>query len=387
MLKRGGSVDPSRFVNETFELLSIPAFDKGVSEIVEGRNIGSSKKCVEPNDILLSKIVPHIRRCWVVPPIGKYRQIASGEWIQFRSDRLHSEYLKFFLISDPFHCQFMSTVSGIGGSLLRASPSQVAKIKIPVPPLAEQQKIVSVLNAADSLRQKDQQLIDKYNVLSQSLFLEMFGDPVSNPMGWEVKLLKNLSIKISSGNTPKGGSKVYVDEGISFYRSQNVWRNKIVLNDIAYIDNKTHEEMKKTSLKNRDILMTKTGRFNTENSSLGRAALFIGEDDSANVNGHVYLIRLQEKIINEFVLFILTTHQYREYIRSVCVGGIDKRQINKEHLENFPIIFPPSKIQQYFTERLALIEAQKQLAQASLKKSEALFNSLLQRAFKGQLTA
>ena len=128
-------------------------------------------------------------------------------------------------------------------------------------------------------------------------------------------------------------------------------------------------------------------RFNTENSSLGRAALFIGEDDSANVNGHVYLIRLQEKIINEFVLFILTTHQYREYIRSVCVGGIDKRQINKEHLENFPIIFPPSKLQQYFTERLAVIEAQKHLAQASLQKSEALFNSLLQRAFKGELTA
>ena len=55
--------------------------------------------------------------------------------------------------------------------------------------------------------------------------------------------------------------------------------------------------------------------------------------------------------------------------------------------ENFPIIFPPSKLQQYFTERLAVIEAQKQLAQASLKKSEALFNSLLQQAFKGELTA
>ena len=273
-----------------------------------------------------------------------------------------------------------------GGTVKFLNKKTIGNFNIPLPHLPEQQKIASILEAADSLRQKDQQLIEKYNALSQSLFLEMFGDPVINSMEWDVKLLKNLSIKISSGNTPKGGSKVYVDEGISFYRSQNVWRNKIVLDDIAYIDKKTHEEMKKTSLKNRDILMTKTGRFNTENSSLGRAALFIGEDDSANVNGHVYLIRLQEKIINEFVLFILTTHQYREYIRSVCVGGIDKRQINKEHLENFPIIFPPSKLQQYFTERLAVIEAQKQLAQASLKKSEALFNSLLQRAFKGELT-
>ena len=107
MVKRGGSVDPSRFVNETFELFSIPAFDTGIPEIVEGRNI----KCIEPNDILLSKIVPHIRRCCVVPPKGKYRQIASGEWIQFRSDQLYSQYLKFFLISDTFHWQFSSTCS------------------------------------------------------------------------------------------------------------------------------------------------------------------------------------------------------------------------------------------------------------------------------------
>ena len=89
-----------------------------IDEIVEGRNIGSSKKCIEPNDILLSKIVPHIRRCCVVPPKGKYRQIASGEWIQFRSDQLYSQYLKFFLISDTFHWQFMHTVSGVGGSLI-----------------------------------------------------------------------------------------------------------------------------------------------------------------------------------------------------------------------------------------------------------------------------
>ncbi|WP_236900344.1 restriction endonuclease subunit S [Clostridium pasteurianum] len=182
----------------------------------------------------------------------------------------------------------------------------------------------------------------------KSRFIGMFGDPINNPMGWEVKKLKNISTKILSGNTPKGGSEVYVDEGIMFFRSQNVWKNKLVLDDIAYIDKETHNKMLKSSLKNRDILMTKTGRINTENSSLGRAAMFIGEDDSANINGHVYLIRLQDGEINEFVLFILTTNEYRDYIRSVCVGGIDKRQINKEHLEEFPIIYPPLELQNQF---------------------------------------
>lgn len=88
--------------------------------------------------------------------------------------------------------------------------------------------------------------------------------------------------------------------------------------------------------------MTKTGRINTENSSLGRAALYDGEDDMANVNGHVYFIRLKKGVNNKFVLRILVSPEYRDLIRSVCVGGIDKRQLNKEHIEGFPIICPPN---------------------------------------------
>ena len=263
---------------------------------------------------------------------------------------------------------------------------QIRELEVFLPPLAEQKKIVEVLDAVNSLRQKDQQLVEHYAALSKSLFFEMFGNPIANTKSWQVKQLKDLSIKIHSGTTPKGGKKVYVEKGIILLRSQNVWKNKLELDNAVYIDNNTHNKMRKSSLKNRDILMTKTGRINTENSSLGRAAMFLGEDDSANVNGHVYLIRLQKNVLNEFVLFILTTHEYREYIRRVCVGGIDKRQINKEHLEKFPIIYPPIDLQKQFVERLQAIERQKQQTQASLEKSEILFNSLLQRAFKGELT-
>ena len=184
----------------------------------------------------------------------------------------------------------------------------------------------------------------------------MFGDPINNPMGWQVKKLKDISTKILSGNTPKGGSEVYVDSGIMFFRSQNVWKNKLVLDDIAYIDEDTHNKMLKSSLKHRDILITKTGRINTENSSLGRAAMYLGEDDKANINGHVYLIRLKEEILNEFILFILTSKEYRGYIRSVCVGGIDKRQLNKEHIEDFPIIFPPIEQQKEFVTYVKQVE-------------------------------
>jgi type I restriction enzyme S subunit len=213
----------------------------------------------------------------------------------------------------------------------------------------------------------------------------MFGDPVRNPKEWEVKKLKEISINILNGTTPNGGSQVYVKDGIVFFRSQNVWKNRLLLDDVAYIDDETHLKMRKSSLRNKDILITKTGRINTENSSLGRAAIFVGKDNSANINGHVYLIRLKKGPVHEFVLYILTTDEYREYIRKVCVGGIDKRQINKEHLEEFPIIFPPLDLQHRFATLFEFIEKQKDHHRAQLAELDHLFSSLQHRAFRGEL--
>ena len=187
----------------------------------------------------------------------------------------------------------------------------------------------------------------------------MFGDPISNSLGWPVKRLIEISSLITNGNTPKGGSENYVDEGIMFLRSQNVWRNRVDLDDVAYIDVATHLAMKKSCVHDKDILITKTGRINTENSSLGRAALFRGEDNSANINGHVYLVRLNGTMIPEYVVAILTGESYRRYIRKVCVGGIDKRQINLDQVENFPIIMPPMELQQQYADFVKQVDKSK----------------------------
>nr|WP_284078708.1 restriction endonuclease subunit S [Acinetobacter nosocomialis] len=239
---------------------------------------------------------------------------------------------------------------GKGATVKGITLDQLKAIKIPLQPLAEQRRIASILDQADELRQKRQQAIEKLDQLLQATFIDMFGDPVSNPKGWDIRKLSDLSTKIHSGNTPKGGSENYVDKGIIFLRSQNVWKNKVILDDVAYIDAATHAKMIKSSVKHEDLLMTKTGRINTENSSLGRAAIYLGEDDSANINGHVYLIRIKEGFNKYFILRILTLPNYYEYIRSICVGGIDKRQLNKEHLENFPIIQPPIELQNKFSD-------------------------------------
>ncbi|MDB2098321.1 restriction endonuclease subunit S [Clostridium paraputrificum] len=309
------------------------------------------------------------QKCWV----NNHAHVLKAK------NNLNIRYLSYYLNFKNLSNVITGTTRG------KLTKSALNSIEILLPELNKQDKIVEILEKSKELMDKRKEQIEALDELVKSKFIEMFGDSINNPMGWQVKKLKDISTKILSGNTPKGGSEVYVDKGVMFFRSQNVWKNKLILDDIAYIDEDTHNKMLKSSLKYRDILMTKTGRINTENSSLGRAAMYLGEDDKANINGHVYLIRLKEEILNEFILFILTSKEYRGYIRSVCVGGIDKRQLNKEHIEDFPIIFPPIEQQKEFVTYVKQVDKLKFEMEKSLKELEDSFNSLMQRAFNGEL--
>ena len=259
--------------------------------------------------------------------------------------------------------------------------SKLEQIGINVPYLDEQKTVEERLNLISDIILKREQELKRLDDLIKARFVEMFGEPIANPKGWPVRKLKELSTLITNGNTPKGGSENYVEAGITFLRSQNVWRNRIEMDDVAYIDQATHESMKKSSLHYKDILITKTGRINTENSSLGRAALFLGADDSANINGHVYLVRLTNEVVPEFVVTILTGEAYRKYIRKVCVGGIDKRQINVDQVEDFPIITPHIEEQRCFAEFKDQVDKSKARVQKALDETQLLFDSLMQEYF------
>ncbi|MEX2566007.1 MAG: restriction endonuclease subunit S [Cyclobacteriaceae bacterium] len=356
-------------------------FAKSPPEFITQEALKNSSAKIFPKEtVLLAMYGATIGACSILPFEAATNQACAA---LLPSAKCDSEYLYYYLLSIKNDL----IKKGVGGAQPNISGGIIKDTKIPLPPLATQKKIAAILDAADAHRQKTRQLLAKYDELAQSIFLEMFGDPVTNPKGWEVKKMKEITSKIMSGNTPKGGKEVYVENGILFIRSQNVWRNKLDLGDVAFIDEETHNKMCRSSLRKGDILMTKTGRFNTENSSLGRAAMFKGKDNSANVNGHVYFMRPKPGVNGDFVLYILTTIQYREYIRRICVGGIDKRQLNKDHLEDFPIIYPKKVFQDSFTEKLKLINQQKELLEKENLHSNDLFNGLLQKAFKGELVS
>lgn len=145
--KGGGSIDPSRFPDEVFELYSVPSFSLGKPETAMGSEIGSTKQIVQEGDVLLCKIVPHLNRVWKVGPSGGAAQIASSEWIVYRDHGCEPEYLRLLLTEQSFRDKFLTTVSGVGGSLMRAQPKRVAEFSVSVAPLAEQKRIVAKVDS------------------------------------------------------------------------------------------------------------------------------------------------------------------------------------------------------------------------------------------------
>jgi type I restriction enzyme S subunit len=137
------TIDPSTLTNDEIELWSIPAFDAGVAEKVSPGDIGSSKKVVQVGDVLLAKIVPHIKRVWVVSEsANSLMKLASTEWLVYASELFLPEFMGLLFRAPYFRTKMMESVSGMG-SLKRANPRILAKVWLPVPPIAEQARIVT----------------------------------------------------------------------------------------------------------------------------------------------------------------------------------------------------------------------------------------------------
>lgn len=374
MLTRGGGVDPSKFSDEVFELYSIPAFDVRKPEVTLGGCIGSSKQIVQEGDVLLSKIVPHVRRSWVVGASKGFRTIASGEWIIFRSDRVVSDYLRHVLVGDPFHAQFMQTVSGVGGSLLRARPSFVADIHIPLPRLAEQKRIATILDQADFLRAKRRYAIKLLDDLAMSVFVDMF----ESKGGEDTFELGSRLDFITSGG--RGWAKFYSQEGSRFIRSIDVQMNYIGEDDVVFVQPPENAEARRTLVKADDVLLTITG------SKIGRVAPVLTNNHGAFISQHVAILRFDKKKIEPAFLayFLSLAHGGQRQIENSQYGQT-KPGLNFDQIRGFKIPNAPIELQQKFCQRLASIELLKNTQRAQLAKLDTLFSSLQHRAFRGEL--
>lgn len=377
MLKRNGSVDPSKFTEEVFELHSIPAFDRGTPDILKGSEIGSSKQLVQENDVMISKIVPHIRRASVVCQKGDYRQIASGEWIVFRSDKIYPDYLKHVLISENFNKQFMATVSGVGGSLLRARPAFVSKINITLPPLSEQRRIASILDKADELRQKRQQAIEKLDQLLQATFIDMFGDPVSNPKGWEAESIDKICSNIVDCVNKTAPIAEY-ETPYKMIRTTNVRNHKVDISSVRYVEKEVFDKWNRRLTPQRgDVILTRE-------APVGEVGI-LESDDSVFLGQRLMLYRVNLKLTTpEYLLYFLMSDSLKIQYEQMSSGSTVKH-LSVPQCSKWDIQIPPIELQLKFSKFYKTVNSNLKLMHNLFNKADTLFKSLQNQAFNGTL--
>ena len=374
-LRKGGSVDPKKHQDEVFELYSIPAFDAGAPEVVTGSAIGSSKKAVQPNDVMISRIIPHIRRACVVGPANGHRQIASGEWIIFRDERIWPKYLRWLLVGDVFHSAFMRTVSGVGGSLLRARPAEVFKIQIPLPPLAEQKRIAGILDAADALRAKRREALGQLDTLLQSTFLDMFGDPVTNPKGWDVVAFESIGNSRLGKMLDKG--KEVGDCQFPYLANTNVQWGRFDLAALRTMDF-SESDCEEFKLEDGDLLICEGGE-------VGRTAIWHGAHDRIYFQKALHRVRLDPTVavpeyVFQFMWFMAKNGGFRDLTTSATIA-----HLTGVKLKRLPCPRPPLELQHRYAAIVKSVEHQKASQRSHLAELDTLFASLQSRAFRGNL--
>ena len=292
-------------------------------------------------------------------------------------------------ISGPYLSRYLSWYNPTNLILDSAYPSirleDINNLKIPLPPLDQQKKIAAILDAADTYRQKTKALITKYEELTQSLFLDMFGDTVSNPKGWEIKTIEQLvkKQKYSLKRGPFGGAlkkEIFVKDGYLVYEQYHALNNDFSMARY-FIDEKKYKELIGFAVNPKDIIISCSGVY------LGKLAIIPENAREGIINQALLKVTLDEsKIRNDFFVFHFTQQNFKQkYFDSNRGAGVPNFPPMKV-FKQFPFISPPIELQNKFAERIQAIEAQKSQAQASLVQAEDLFNSLLQKAFKGELT-
>ena len=221
----------------------------------------------------------------------------------------------------------------------------INEISIPLPNKDKQIELAELFDkVADIIVKRNMELTSLDNLI-QARFVEMFGDPVQNTKGWNIDTCKNLTSKIGSGATPKGGRESYGTEGISLIRSMNVYNNRFEYKDLAYITDEQADKLSNVTIEENDVLLNITG------ASVARCCAVPKELIPARVNQHVAIVRCKDRLLPEFLCSMFTEDSYQRLLWSIATsGGATREAITKQQIEDLVLIVPPIELQQQFVD-------------------------------------
>ena len=438
------SIDPRKSGAEMFELYSVPSFSDRRPEIVSGKSVGSSKRTVEPNSVLLCKINPRINRVWVVRDYSPYRKIASTEWLCFSElSGLFPDFICYYLQQGSFRDYLATNASGVGGSLMRVRDTTFADYPLPLAPLAEQRRIVaeiekqftrldasvaalkrvqanlkryraSVLKAAcegklvpteAELAQSEGRDYEPADRLLERILSERrarwesqekrrgkYKEPVAPdtsdlpelPEGWVWAMVAQLLARSEYGTSVKCN---YESDGLPVLRIPNIVAGELDLIDLKYATGPVPIDSE-TALAKGDVLMCRT---NGSVSLVGKTAVVNTELEPYHGFAS-YLLRfrlIEAEMMPKWFHIYATSQLGRAFIEQHAASSAGQNNVSLSLIHAMPIPLPPLAEQRRIVaeveQRLSVINQIEATVEANLARAERLRQSILKQAFSGKL--
>lgn len=248
---------------------------------------------------------------------------------------------------------------------------------IPLPPIEEQKRIAAILDKADSVRRKRQQAIDLADNFLRSVFLDMFGDPISNPNGFKKGTIREL---IESANYGTSGKASETEGKYPILRMGNItYEGGWDFTNLKYIDLSEKDEPKYLTQKG-DLL------FNRTNSKelVGKTAVF-DEDEPMAIAGYLIRVRPNEHGNNYYISGYLNSFHGKQTLLNMCKSIVGMANINAQELQDIKILLPPIELQNEYEQIVRATKSKLKSFEKSAELLEDNFNSLSQKAFAGEL--
>lgn len=339
---------------------AVPGCDMTISD--------GARFCLRDGDIVFARTGATTGKSHLIsnPPAGA---VFASYLIRVRvNDELSPRFLAHYFRSSSYWKQVAALSEGAAQPGVNAT--KLGSIKVPVPSLVEQVRIAAILDKADSIRRKRQDAVRLADDFVRALFVEMFGDPITNPKGWNSDCLGDVCTKIGSGATPKGGEAAYKVEGIALIRSMNVRDGDFLWKDLARIDDEQADRLSNVIVQADDVLINITG------ASVARVCRTPVSVVPARVNQHVSILRPTSKLLPAFLEQLLLTSAVKSQLLNVGEAGATRQAITKSELEGFKIIVPPIKAQAAFCRIQSKVSDLVAKASESTEASETMRASL-----------
>ncbi|TOP31326.1 restriction endonuclease subunit S [Vibrio parahaemolyticus] len=288
------------------------------------------------------------------------------------TERVDSTYLYYCMLS---HSPKLEAL-GNGATFKEVSKKIVEEFEIPLPTLEEQKRIAAILDKADAIRQKRKQAIDLADEFLRSVFLDMFGDPVTNPKGWEEHALKDIT-DVRSGVAK--GKKVSLDDSVTlpYMRVANVQDGYLDLSEIKQIV-VSKKDAEKCQLIKGDVLLTEGG----DPDKLGRGYVWNNEIENCIHQNHIFSVRIENHhfVHPHFLSAQISSQRGKLYFLKVGKQTTGIATINKTVLRDFVVFIPPLELQKKYVAIKNKVDNFKRECESDDLK---LFRSISHKVFSG----